>query len=88
MNKLKSNLNEVKDIMVENIDKILEREQKVEILVKKTATMNQLFIDMPCAVSFVPARNNDKTRCDFDISYVGTTLPLPYIDIYGFDTLN
>lgn len=35
-------MNEVKDIMVENIDKILEREQKVEILVKKTATMNQL----------------------------------------------
>ena len=28
--------------MVENIDKILEREQKVEILVKKTTTMNQL----------------------------------------------
>ena len=42
MNKLKNNLNEVKDIMVENIDKILEREQKVEILVKKTTTMNQL----------------------------------------------
>ena len=42
LNKLKNNLNEVKDIMVENIDKILEREQKVEILVKKTTTMNQL----------------------------------------------
>lgn len=34
------NLNEAKDIMVENIDKILEREQKVDILVKKTTAMN------------------------------------------------
>jgi hypothetical protein len=42
---------------------------------------------MPCAVSFLPVRNNDKTRCDFDISHVGTTIPEPYFDIYGFEVL-
>ena len=40
MNKLKKDLNDVKDVMVESIDKILEREQKVEILVKKTTVMS------------------------------------------------
>lgn len=31
-----------KDLMVENIDKILEREEKVEMMVKKTAQITQL----------------------------------------------
>lgn len=58
MKKLKSNINEVKDIMVENIgislflnlplksflilDKILERGEKIELLVTKTKTMSNL----------------------------------------------
>jgi len=34
---LKVDLESAKDLMVENIDKILEREEKVEMMVKKTA---------------------------------------------------
>ena len=33
-------LHEVKDIVIDNIDKILEREEKVDLLVQKTAHMN------------------------------------------------
>eukprot|EP01017_Pseudomicrothorax_dubius_P045046 TRINITY_DN7716_c0_g1_i1.p1 TRINITY_DN7716_c0_g1~~TRINITY_DN7716_c0_g1_i1.p1 ORF type:complete len:229 (-),score=65.65 TRINITY_DN7716_c0_g1_i1:83-769(-) len=39
---VKRELSETKDIMVQNIDKLLEREEKIELLVKKTATMNNL----------------------------------------------
>eukprot|EP01015_Nassula_variabilis_P003901 TRINITY_DN1266_c0_g1_i11.p1 TRINITY_DN1266_c0_g1~~TRINITY_DN1266_c0_g1_i11.p1 ORF type:complete len:220 (+),score=18.59 TRINITY_DN1266_c0_g1_i11:62-721(+) len=40
--KLKTDLNDAKNIMVENIDKLLEREERLDILVKKTANMNTM----------------------------------------------
>ena len=40
MSKIKNDLNNIKETMVENIDKILERGEKVELLVKKTAQMS------------------------------------------------
>eukprot|EP01016_Furgasonia_blochmanni_P040942 TRINITY_DN5262_c0_g2_i8.p1 TRINITY_DN5262_c0_g2~~TRINITY_DN5262_c0_g2_i8.p1 ORF type:complete len:412 (+),score=76.54 TRINITY_DN5262_c0_g2_i8:64-1299(+) len=42
LTKLNKELSETKNIMVENIDKLLEREEKIELLVKKTATMNTM----------------------------------------------
>ena len=36
---MKKNVSDVKEIMVENIDHILERGEKIDILVKKTETM-------------------------------------------------
>jgi hypothetical protein len=43
---------------------------------------------MPCTVYFTPARSDDETRCDLDISHISTTIAEPYFDIYGFKTLN
>lgn len=39
LNRVRGEVNEVRSIMVENIDKILERGDKIELLVDKTATM-------------------------------------------------
>jgi len=36
---LQKNVKDVKEIMIENIDKILERGEKIDILVEKTETM-------------------------------------------------
>ena len=35
-------LNEVKDILIEDIDKLLARDEKIELLVRKTAKMHNL----------------------------------------------
>jgi vesicle-associated membrane protein 7 len=43
---LKASLDEVKNIMVDNIDKVLARGEKVELLVKKTEDMSQSAISM------------------------------------------
>jgi len=40
INKVKHEINETKQIMVKNIDKMLERGDKIEILVEKTAELN------------------------------------------------
>ena len=39
-------LNAAKDIMVQNIDKILEREEQIDMLVKKTQVMHNLSTNM------------------------------------------
>jgi vesicle-associated membrane protein 7 len=38
---VKSQIDEVKDVMVENIEKVLERGEKIELLVDKTDRLNQ-----------------------------------------------
>lgn len=43
---LKASIDEVKNIMVDNIDKVLARGEKVELLVKKTEVMSQSAISM------------------------------------------
>ena len=39
LRELQKNVKDVKEIMIENIDKILERGEKIDILVEKTETM-------------------------------------------------
>ncbi|EFJ30194.1 hypothetical protein SELMODRAFT_170304 [Selaginella moellendorffii] len=39
INRVKGDLNEVRSVMVENIDKVLERGDRIELLVDKTSTM-------------------------------------------------
>jgi len=46
LQKLKSSVDQVKNIMVENIDKVLARGEKVELLVKKTEIMSEQAISM------------------------------------------
>eukprot|EP00622_Pseudochattonella_farcimen_P004181 FR739514.1.p1 GENE.FR739514.1~~FR739514.1.p1 ORF type:complete len:173 (+),score=25.42 FR739514.1:60-521(+) len=41
INQVKSNLEDVKGVMVENIEKVLERGEKIELLVDKTDRLNQ-----------------------------------------------
>jgi hypothetical protein len=36
---LKNNIDYAKDLMIENVDKIIEREMQVEILVKKAGSL-------------------------------------------------
>ena len=38
---VKSQIDEVKDVMVQNIEKVLERGEKIELLVDKTDRLNQ-----------------------------------------------
>jgi hypothetical protein len=38
---LKNNIDYAKDLMIENVDKIIEREMQVEILVKKAGSLEQ-----------------------------------------------
>ena len=38
---VRGQLNEVKDIMVENIEKVLQRGEKIELLVDKTEALSQ-----------------------------------------------
>ena len=41
LNKVKVQLDDVKNVMVENIEKVLERGEKIELLVDKTDRLNQ-----------------------------------------------
>ncbi|EGR31557.1 vesicle-associated membrane, putative [Ichthyophthirius multifiliis] len=41
LTKIKNNLNEIKVVMNDNIDKVLEKEKKIEMAVKKTVNMSQ-----------------------------------------------
>ena len=41
MLQVRGQLNEVKDIMVENIEKVLQRGEKIELLVDKTEALSQ-----------------------------------------------
>lgn len=43
---LKSNLDDIRSVMVDNIDKVLARGEKVELLVKKTETMSENAVQM------------------------------------------
>ena len=64
MKQLKSNVKEVKEIMVDNIGKILEREQKVEILVQRTADINSMATTYKKSVNFqkiIQGNFNSKT---------------------------
>ena len=39
--RVRSQINDVKDVMVQNIEKVLERGEKIELLVDKTDRLNQ-----------------------------------------------
>lgn len=41
MDKIRSHLAEISDNMVDNIDKIMQRQEKIELLVEKTESLNQ-----------------------------------------------
>lgn len=43
---LKSNLDDIRSVMVDNIDKVLARGEKVDLLVKKTETMSENAVQM------------------------------------------
>jgi vesicle-associated membrane protein 7 len=43
---LRSSVDQVRNIMVENIDKVLQRGEKVELLVKKTEVMSEQAVSM------------------------------------------
>jgi hypothetical protein len=38
---VQAQIDEVKDVMLENIDRVLERGEKIELLVDKTARLNE-----------------------------------------------
>ncbi len=38
---MQAQIDEVKDVMLENIDRVLERGEKIELLVDKTARLNE-----------------------------------------------
>lgn len=40
LDELQYSINSAKNLMIENIERIIDREEKIELLVKKTTTMN------------------------------------------------
>jgi vesicle-associated membrane protein 7 len=41
MDRIRGHLSEISDNMIDNIDKIMQRQEKIELLVEKTETLNR-----------------------------------------------
>jgi vesicle-associated membrane protein 7 len=53
INKVQAQIDTVKDVMIENIDRVLERGERIELLVDKTDRLNQQAFKFEKSVSFV-----------------------------------
>lgn len=53
ISKVKSQIDNVKDVMVSNIDRVLERGEKIELLVDKTDKLNQQAFKFEKSVSLI-----------------------------------
>jgi hypothetical protein len=52
INKVQAQIDTVKDVMIENIDRVLERGERIELLVDKTDRLNQQAFKFEKSVSF------------------------------------